>query len=55
MLAISGVPLNEAMQLMRHSDSKLTMKVYTDADQLELSTALASLPSMNLPLNEVSA
>ena len=50
MLAISGVPLNEAMQLMRHSDPKLTMKVYTDAAQLGLTTALASLPSMTLPL-----
>ncbi len=46
LLALSGVPLNEAMQLMRHSDPKLTMKVYTDAAQLDLSAALAALPSI---------
>jgi integrase len=46
LLALARVPLNEAMHLMRHSDPKLTMKVYTDAAQLDLSTALSALPSV---------
>ena len=55
MLAVNRVPLNEAMHLMRHSYPNLTMKVYTDSAQLELSAALASLPSMNLPLKVVNS
>lgn len=50
MLALKNVPINEAMQLMRHSDPKLTMKVYTDASQLSFASALASLPAIDLPL-----
>jgi hypothetical protein len=30
--------------LMRHSDPKLTMKIYTDASQLELGDSLSKLP-----------
>ncbi len=55
MLAVNRVPLNEAMHLMRHSDPKLTMKVYTDSAQLELSAGIASLPSMTLPLRVVNS
>jgi integrase len=49
MLAVNQVPLTDAMHLMRHSDPKLTMKVYTDAAHLDLSSAFAALPGMNLP------
>ena len=47
MLALSGVPHNEAMQLMRHRDPRLTMKIYLDVTQLDLPTALANLPSVS--------
>jgi integrase len=46
MLAVNNVPLAEAMYLMRHSDPKLTMKIYTDASQLALSHSLAMLPKL---------
>jgi integrase len=55
MLAVNRVPLNEAMQLMRHSDPKLTMKVYTDTAQLELSGTVASLPSISLPPRAINS
>ena len=48
MLAVNHVPLTDAMQLMRHSDPKLTMKVYTDASQLELAGSIAMLPEIHL-------
>jgi hypothetical protein len=40
------------MELMRHSDLKLTMKVYTDASQLPLIAEAARLPSFSLPWND---
>lgn len=49
MFALKGVPINEAMRLMRHSDPRLTMKIYTDAAQLDLSAAIALLPAISLP------
>ena len=52
LLAVSHVPLADAMHLMRHSDPKLIIKVYTDANQLGLAAALANLPSINLRLIE---
>jgi integrase len=48
MLAVNGVPLRVAMELMRHSESKLTEKVYTDATHLPLRPAMQGLPSFNL-------
>ena len=48
MLAVNQVSLTEAMQLMRHSDPKLTMKVYADASQLELVNSIAMLPEIQL-------
>lgn len=48
MLAVNAVTLVDAMQLMRHSDPKLTMKIYTDASQLELRSSLAKLPLIRL-------
>ena len=40
----SGVAPRTAMELMRHSDLKLTTKVYTDPSQLPLAQALDKLP-----------
>lgn len=42
-------------ELMRHSDIKLTMKVYTDPSQLPLAAALESLPVLNLNLPAVES
>jgi integrase len=47
-LAVSGVSPRIAMELMRHSDIKLTMKVYTDASRLPLAAAVAGLPKFTL-------
>jgi hypothetical protein len=40
----SGVPLREAMELMRHSDVRLTMSVYTDSSLFALRPAVEKLP-----------
>jgi integrase len=48
----NGVAPRTAMEAMRHSDIKLTMKTYTDAGQLPVAQALHSLPGLpNLPQN----
>jgi len=43
-LAKSQVPLRVAMELMRHSDVKLTTKIYTDANLLPIWDAVGALP-----------
>ena len=43
MLTVSGVGERTVMELMRHSDMRLTAKVYTDANMLPVSDAMASL------------
>jgi integrase len=43
MLAVSGASLRTCMELMRHSESRLTEKVYTDASHLPLQSALDAL------------
>lgn len=50
-LQANGVPPRIAMELMRHSDIKLTMRVYTDAAQLPLVSELARLPSFSVPVS----
>ena len=50
-----GIPLRHAMELMRHSDRKLTDKLYTDASQLPLAKAVDALPAFSLPLLQTSA
>lgn len=45
-LARAGVNSRFAMELMRHSDMRLTQKTYTDALQLPTSEAIESLPSI---------
>ena len=44
LLRRSGVPLDERMRLMRHSDPKLTMVEYGDVSQLELHHSIGMLP-----------
>ena len=45
MLSVAGVSPRAAMELMRHSDLKLTMRIYTDAAQLPLASDVQRLPS----------
>jgi hypothetical protein len=52
LLSASGVSPHVAMELMRHSNLKLTMKVYTDVSQLPLVEEAARLPSFRLPKND---
>lgn len=49
MLNAAGVAPRVAMQLMRHSDMKLTMRVYTNANGLPLAAGVAALPSFTVP------
>jgi hypothetical protein len=51
----SGVSIPEAMQLMRHSDSKLTTKIYTDAGHLPLRAAVNKLGSVNTSESDTRA
>lgn len=48
LLAVNHVHLTDAVHLMRHSDPKLTMKIYTDASQLALSDSLAKLHAVRM-------
>ena len=49
LLSRAKVPPRVAQQLMRHSDIKLTMQVYTDVSRLDETAALAAMPSLRLP------
>jgi integrase len=49
MLSKSGVPPRVAQQLMRHSDIRLTMGVYTDPKLFDLQGAVEALPSVAPP------
>ncbi len=53
MLAAAGVSPRVAMELMRHSDMKLTMGVYTDVAQLPMIAETARLPSLSLPIPQI--
>ncbi len=46
-MALQGVPIGHAMHLARHSESRLTEKVYTDAGKLPLSKVVSLLPSVD--------
>ncbi len=50
-LTLSGAAPRVVMELMRHSDIKLTMRIYTDAGQLPLADAVAKLPSFTVSKN----
>ena len=43
----NGVAPRVVMELMRHSDIRLTMKTYTDASRLPTDEAIKSLSSFN--------
>lgn len=43
----NGVSPRVVMELMRHSDIRLTMKTYTDASRLPTDEAIKTLPSFN--------
>ncbi len=53
----NGVAQRFAMKLMRHSDIKLTAKVYTDEMQLPIYDAIKNLPRLNgvLPYTQIRA
>jgi len=44
-LTLSGAAPRVVMELMRHSDIKLTMRIYTDAGQLPLADTIKTLPT----------
>jgi integrase len=44
MLHRQGVPLRQAMALMRHSDARLTTQVYTDQGMLDVGMEVGKLP-----------
>ena len=46
MMILAGIPHRVVMELMRHSDPRLTTKTYTDAGQLPVGAAVLSLPSL---------
>ena len=43
MLTLAGIGQRTVMELMRHSDPRLTVKTYTDANMLPISDAVVSL------------
>lgn len=43
------VGLRDAMAIMRHSDPRLTLRVYTDERQVSLSGEISKLPNMSVP------
>ena len=40
----AGVPMREAMELMRHNDARLTMSIYADSSLFALRPAVEKLP-----------
>lgn len=52
LLAANGIPLNQAIRLMRHCDPKLTVKICTGASQLELGESIAKLPTVDVRLGQ---
>ena len=50
MLSKAGVSPREAMELMRHTDLRQTMKVYTDPRVFDLSKAVEKLPAVSIAL-----
>jgi len=56
MLATSGASIRETMEQMRHTDVRLTTKVYTDPRLLDLHRAVNSLPRIaDTPSRETQA
>ncbi|MCO6438532.1 MAG: site-specific integrase [Phycisphaerae bacterium] len=46
MLAASGTALRTAMELMRHTDARLTTRIYTDPRLLDTAAAINALPRL---------
>jgi len=51
LLSKAGVSPREAMELMRHTDLRQTMKVYTDPRIFNLSAAVEKLPTISIDLS----
>ncbi len=49
-----GVAPRSAMEIMRHSDMRLTQRAYTDVSRLPLDEAMEKLPRWNLPAEKPS-
>ncbi len=47
-LAKAGVPVHTAMKLLRHTDPKMTLGIYTHAGLQDMADALASLPDIRV-------
>lgn len=47
-LTLAGVAPRTVQELMRHSDMKLTMKIYTDTSHLPLAESVAKLPGSGI-------
>ena len=54
-LAQAGVAPRVHMELMRHTDMKLTMQFYTDPRLLDTTRAVSELPSLGLPVEKAAA
>jgi len=54
MLTLAGVSQRVIMELMRHSDMRLTAKVYTDAGMLPTGDAVMMLPALVVVVGEQS-
>ena len=54
-LAKAGVPRRTAMSVMRHSDGKLTDKIYTDENLLGIETAIDVLPNYTEPASPIAS
>ena len=53
-LALAGTAPRVAMEVMRHSDMRLTAQVYTDSGLLPIADAVSKLPSLRTPLEKDS-
>lgn len=53
-LVRAGRSMREVQELMRHSDIRLTMKIYTDVSKLPLRDAVSALPSFSEELKDAS-
>ena len=52
MLAQAGTSPRTSMEIMRHTDMKLTMNVYTDPRLLDTTSAVEQLPNLDTPVTE---
>src|SRR5206468_11450799 len=55
MLGKAGVPMRSAMELMRHTDPKLTMRTYSHLRVIDVAGAVEKLPAFALPAGQQTA